>query len=70
MEDSELEKYKDIIKEISDLKLEIEKYLYGGSETVAGMSYGDAVKKLSYLKNRLRNFSKEVKKRYNDSKDV
>lgn len=70
MEDPELENYKKIVKDISELKIKIDKYLYGGSETIAGMTYGDAVKKLSYLKNRLRNFSKEVKKRYNDSKDV
>lgn len=68
MEDAELEEYKKLILEISDLKDKIEGYLHSNQDAIEGMTYGDAVKKLWYLRNKQRITPKAVRERYVKSK--
>lgn len=67
MEDVELEDYKKLVLEISDLKDKIERYLHSHFD-IEGMTYGEAIKKLSYLKNKQRMTPKTLRERYAKSK--
>jgi hypothetical protein len=64
MEDIELDRYKKLVIDISDLKKGIEEYRQMGFDNVCGMSYAEAIKKLAYLRNLQRITSKKVRQRY------
>lgn len=70
MEDIELEKYKEIVTRISDLKNKIDRYLHNNQNEIDGMSYGEAMRMLSYFRNRLRITPKAIRERYAKSKEV
>lgn len=70
MEDIELEKYKEIVSRISDLKNKIDRYLHNNQNEIDGMSYGEAMRMLSYFRNRLRITPKAIRERYAKSKEV
>ena len=68
MEDAELEEYKKLVLEISDLKDKIDNYLQSSQNAIEGMTYGEAIKKLWYLRNKQRITPKAVRERYAKSK--
>lgn len=68
MEDIELEKYTELVSEISDLKLKIEKYLHSNSNGVEGMTYGQAIKRLAFLRHKVSMTPKVIRERYAESK--
>lgn len=70
MEDLELDRYKKLVENISDLKKDIEKYLHTGSENVGNMSYAEAIKQLAYLRNLQRSTSKRVRQKYAETKNI
>jgi len=70
MEDIELDRYKKLVTDISDLKKGIEKYLHTGSDSVGDMSYAEAIKRLAYLRNLQRSTDKKVRQRYAETKDI
>jgi hypothetical protein len=69
MADPELDSYAGIVDEISKLKTSIERYLHSGADSVEGLSYADAIKRLSYLRNLQRSTSKKVRERYAEAKE-
>jgi spore maturation protein CgeB len=70
MEDLELDRYKKLVENISDLKKDIKKYLHTGSENVGNMSYAEAIKQLAYLRNLQRSTSKRVRQKYAETKNI
>jgi spore maturation protein CgeB len=70
MEDLELDRYKKLVENISDLKKDIKKYLHTGSENVGNMSYAETIKQLAYLRNLQRSTSKRVRQKYAETKNI
>lgn len=64
MENDELEKYRKLVAEISDLKYKIEKYLHSNSSSIDDMTYGEAIKKLASLRAKQRMAPKSIREKY------
>jgi|WetSurMetagenome_2_1015567.scaffolds.fasta_scaffold759923_2 hypothetical protein len=69
MEDLELNRYKCIVSEINKLRTGINRYLDGNSNSLDGMSYSDALKRVTYLRSLQRSTNKSVRARYAATKE-
>jgi hypothetical protein len=68
--DPELEKYTQIVSEISDLNIKFKRYREGNLDIFGDMSYKDAIFKIKKLKNLQLCVSKKVKESYAQSKSI
>lgn len=68
MADPELDRYKEILSDITKLMGGMTEFRQGRTDSIDGMSYAEAVKKMSRLRALQLSTKKDVKKRYADEK--
>ena len=67
--DLDLERYREILAEITNINKKLDDYRNGNLDSLGGMSYSDIIRRLQYLKQKQLITKKDVKKRYAESKD-